>query len=235
MMHTLTVRLTHLFGAFSGLAGIALIFVSMVDHVLKPCLACMVSLDSSARAIGTAFASGGDGYYRAAYIMMLGIFLFVWFVAYLYSELARQAGASGWLPAVAFGGGLVTGALLLVQVLMLLASHEVALRPGLGEIGRVLLVLNFNYAFVYAAPLAAMVAATSLVIVRSHWVLRPVGWLGFGVVVITLAWFAPGLGALTALLWLFVLAGALLLRSLLSPVPGALAQPGNRRGALDTA
>jgi hypothetical protein len=127
------------------------------------------------------------------------------------------------------------GALLLVQVLMLLASQEVALHPGLGGIGRVLLALNFNFAFVYAAPLAAMVAALSAVIVRTGWVVRPLGWVGLAVVVVTLAWFAPGLGALTALLWLFVVAGALLLRSLLSPEAGAWTQLGNRPGAPDTA
>jgi hypothetical protein len=207
----------------------------MVDHLMKPCLACIVSLDSSASAISAAFASGGDSFDRAAYLMMLGIFLFVWFVAYLYSELARQAGEARWLTAVAHSGGLVTGALLLVQVLMLLASQEIALHPRVGEVGRVLLVLNFNFAFVYAAPLAAMVAATSLVIVRTGWVMRPLGWLGFVVVMITLAWFAPGLGALTALLWLFVLAGALLLRALLMPTAGAVTQPVNRPGAAKTA
>ncbi|WP_299273354.1 hypothetical protein, partial [uncultured Georgenia sp.] len=69
------------------------------------------------------------------------------------------------------------------------------------------------------APLAALAGAVSVVVVRTRWLPRPIGWAGFVVAGVALAWVTPGIGAVLGMAWLAVLSVALAVRGARSARP----------------
>lgn len=195
----------------AALAGLA----SMVVLITVPtvqCLACQASLGSSDQTLVRLFTEWERGFYAAAYAELLALFLFVWFLAYLSDELRQMVPGRGLATVVVIAGGLF-GSGVLGQVLLSLAASTVA-ESGDATIARVVLAVSYNGAFALAAPVAALVGATSLAILRTRWLPRTLGWAGLPVVLVALAWITPGIGAVSGMAWLVVLSACLAVRAL---------------------
>lgn len=191
-----------LLGVLAALAGL----VSMVVLITVPtvqCLACEASLGSSDQTLVRLFTEWERQFSVAAYAELLALFLFVWFLAYLHGELRRVVPGRVLATVVLVAGGLF-GAGVLVQVLLSLAATTVA-ESADAAIARVVFAVSYNGAFGLAAPVAALVGATSLAILRTRWLPRALGWAGLPVVLVALAWITPGIGAVGGMAWLVAL------------------------------
>jgi hypothetical protein len=201
------------------LVGVVALVLLVLSLLIAPCMACALSINDSGTAFARFFGEARVAFGRAAYLTLLATFAFFWFVSYLQREIRQVEGDKGWLAAVAYGGGLVMCAMLLLNTVLILTAQVVGDNSASPEIARLLYAAGFNFGMVYAPPLAALVAATSFAILRSRWLPRPLGWLGLPLVVLSLAWFAPGMGAMANMLWLFLLSLALLWRAVTADSP----------------
>ncbi|GAA1646083.1 hypothetical protein [Georgenia ruanii] len=216
-----------LLGVLAALAGLASMAVLITVPTVQ-CLACQASLRSSDQTLVRLFTEREREFYAAAYAELLALFLFVWFLAYLYGELRRVAPGRVLATVVVIAGGLF-GAGVLIQVLLSLAATTVA-ESGDATIARVVFAVSYDGAFALAAPVAALVGATSLAILRSRWLPRALGWAGLPVVLVALAWITPGIGAVGGMAWLVALgvclgAQALRTRAPVAPAAAPVAEP----------
>lgn len=197
-------------GVLAGLAGV----IAMVLLVAVPgaqCLACHVQLGASNLDLIRQFSAWESTFYQGAYGSLVALFLLVWFLAHLHQELTRVADSGIYATVALLGGGLL-GAGVLLQMLFFLAATKVADGGG-GTIARTVFAVTDSFAFVYAAPVAALVTATSLVIVRTRWLPRGLGIAGFGAAAVALSWSTPGLGAVAGMAWTAVLGAVLAVRA----------------------
>ena len=108
-------------GALTGIVFVVLMFVSMAvagDPDLEPG-------DPSAK-IATVLAIRSDKVETASMIGLVGLAFFFGFLGYFRRRLQQAEGEGGWLAEVAYGGGLVTAAMLLVLLSMQLATTSVS-------------------------------------------------------------------------------------------------------------
>jgi hypothetical protein len=136
-------------------------------------------------------------------LSLLGSFLLIWFVAHLRAHLQSYEGQSGWLSSVAYGGGLVAVALILVSNSISLAATEITDYGGETVIARVFLTHGWNYFYVVSPAVMALVAASSVVALRFKALPR---WLAIlGLIMIMLPFFVgAGLGAILGLVWILL-------------------------------
>ena len=133
----------------------------------------------------------------------LGAFFLIWFVGYLRAYLASFESDEGWMSSVAFGGGLVATALLLVSDSLALAATETAAFAQDPVIAKVFLTHGWNYFYVVSPPLMALVAAASLIGLRFGALPRWLSVLGLSMLIVP--FFAgAGLGAMLGLLWILL-------------------------------
>lgn len=204
-------RLWEILGPLFGIAAVVLFVVGIADTFA--CVACEVDINDPPGRFARVFAETRQGTWLAAYLTLLGTFFLFGFLGYLRNELQRAEGDGGWLASVAYGVALVTGAVALMRVGLDLGMVTVADHGVNPEVARTLYVLGWNFDFAFAAPMAALVAATSTSILRYRWLPWPIGVLGVPVVIVILAWYRPGFGAGVAFLWLLILAVFMLWRS----------------------
>ncbi|MFD1504758.1 hypothetical protein FE374_11880 [Georgenia yuyongxinii] len=210
------------FAVLAALAGL----VSMAVLVTVPslqCLACETSLGAPDEQIERVFRDWASTFYWGAYAELLAVFLFTWFLAHLVGELRRVAPGQVYATVALLGGGLFAAGVL-VQLALTLAATTVAEGSG-ATVAHLVLAVAYNFAFVYAAPVAALVMATSLAVVRTRWLPRPLGWAGFVAVVVALAWITPGIGAVAGMVWIAALSVCLAVR--------AVRPSGQRQAAVD--
>jgi hypothetical protein len=120
-------------------------------------------------------------------VEFLGFAFFPFFLGSLWACLRSAEREGGWLSATAFGGGLVAFAVKLASVAPILA-----VRAGEGidtGIAKVLIAMNGASFVITFLPLAVMLWAAAIVVVRTGALPR---WLGWGAAVV-------GLGLLGAL------------------------------------
>jgi hypothetical protein len=96
----------------------------------------------------------------SVYLSLLSTFFFVVFASYLGDHLRKAAGGVDWLASVAYGGGILAAGVDLLWVSFILAGATVGEYGASPEVARTLFILLFNFDYLYAAPLAAMVGAT---------------------------------------------------------------------------
>lgn len=138
-----------------------------------------------------------------AVLSLLGSFLLIWFVAYLYRHLRRYEGADEWMASAAYGGGLVTVALLLVSTSITFAATELTNYGDDPVIARVFLTHGWNYFYVVSPAVMALVAASSVSALRFRSLPT---WLSVLGLVMLLGPFlaGAGLGAMLGLLWILL-------------------------------
>jgi hypothetical protein len=152
--------------------------------------------------------------------------LFLWFAGTLRSLLVSAEGGSATIAGISFGAAVVTVALALAAVsvdeaLAYRVPHDPAVAEALDTIGG-------GMGLVTGFPIAAFVAAASVVVVRTGAFARWLGWLGLIVAALQLLGTLPlivqsgPLGAssplsllsiLALLLWILALAIAMLART----------------------
>ena len=135
-----------------------------------------------------------------AKIGLVGVVFFFGFLAYFRRRLQQAEGEGGWLTSVAYGGGLVTAAMLLVIVSMQMATRSVSIGVD-AVVAKVFATWFWNSVWVFAPPMIAFTLGASLVIVRYGALPRWIGWLGFLVVVSLLM---PWIGMVVTLAWILL-------------------------------
>lgn len=170
-------------------AGIAATLLS-VTYVLMPP---HVGGYPYTRSVIADIARNHEGILVSNLLGTLSFFFFLFFLGSLYSTLRRAEGDTGWLSALALGGGLVVTA---VHSLESVASYALAwhvARDGNPAAVTLLGDLGDLVAYFYAIPLAVMFVAASLVAYRTRALPRWLAWAGFLAGAI---WLIGGVGVL---------------------------------------
>lgn len=111
------------------------------------------------------------------FLIVLGACLFVPFFASLSDTLRRSAGAGDVLPAVVFGGGLVTATVSLAAAAPVVAAGILADDGQLSpELAKALSLMNGGLFVVTWTTSAIYVAATAVLVLRTRALPRFIGW-----------------------------------------------------------
>ncbi len=167
----------------------------------------------SAAALAAALVNNRAQARLGAYLTLGGVFFLFWFVAYLHGVLREAERESGWLAAVALGGGLVTAAVLLFGASMGFAASELADYGSDAQVAKMFFIWGWNAANIAAPPLIALIAATTVVAVRHRRFPRWFRLFGVGWTVLLLAFLVAnmaGMGAGLSLLWVLIASFVLL-------------------------
>jgi hypothetical protein len=196
----------------SGVAGAGLLFAGMFATT-KP--ASETSPADSASTIAATYAANADRTRAGVWAALVGLSLFLWFLAWLRQQIRVATGREGWLDTVALGGGIVAAAGVAIFLAVKVAASNQAI-GGDGPAASTLLLLEWELAGVLAPAFAALVGATSLASIRHRLLPRFTGWLGWLGIVLAVALAAAGFlgGALvvTSILWVAAVALALTVR-----------------------
>ena len=187
-------------GAIAGILFVILVIVSF---------ATFAGFDSepsdSSAAIAADLENDQDLRDASGYAGLFGWLSFFWFLAYFRSRLQKAEGEGGWLTSVAFGGGLVAAAVLLIAASLNFATTAISDYGPDTQVAKTLLTLSWNYIWVIAPPLIAMTAAASIIIVRFGALPRWIGWIG---ILPTVTLLAPWVGVFFFLLWILIVSAA---------------------------
>ena len=110
-------------------------------------------------------------------LTILGYLFFLFFLGSLWSALRRAEGADGWLSAAAFGGGLVSLAILFSGGAASVAAHSnacVGIDPQLWQVLHDFGGAAFLFSFF---PFAVLLAASAVVAIRFGALPRWLGWM----------------------------------------------------------
>ena len=173
-----------------------------------------VSVTAPSSRIAETFIDNQSSILAGTYLTVLGVFFLIIFLGYLREFLLTATDEKTWLASVAFGGGLVACAMLLIGAHFSQAFTVLESYGGETQVAKALYVLEWNwYLLVEAPPLAALVGATAA-IGFAHRVLP--WWLNGWGALLTLALlspFLPGSGVMVTFLWVVALSVVLLLHT----------------------
>lgn len=82
---------------------------------------------------------------RGVYLSLIAVFFLLWFLGYIRKYLADAEGEGGWMASVAYGGGLVAAALILVSDALTLAAKVVADNGGDPAASKTLFSMGWEY------------------------------------------------------------------------------------------
>jgi len=191
-----------------ALAGILFVILIVVGFLVRGDVDSEPS-DPSAE-IARELENDRDQRDAGSFIGLFGWLSFFWFLAYFRKRLQEAEGEAGWLTSVAYGGGLVAAAMLLVAVAFNLANTSISNYGPDTQVAKTFVALTWNYIWVIAPPLIAMTAAASIIIVRFGALPRWIGWIG---ILPTVTLLLPWLGIIFFLAWIFIVSGALLAKA----------------------
>ena len=181
-----------LIGALSGAVSVAFFVAAGAvggGPILDP--------SNSAAELAQKIDAAADDIQLGTLIPLFSLLSFVWFLGYLRLILQEAEGETGWLTPVVFGGGL-----LLVAVSLGFAATSFAMEDGTDpQVAKVLVALQWNYAYLFAPPLIAFMAAVSAVIIRFRVLPRWLGWIGL---LVTLTSLMPWIGIFTFQVWILI-------------------------------
>ena len=106
---------------------------------------------------------------------LFGLIAFVPFLGYLFAVLRRAEGGDGWLSATTFGAGLVALAVKLASFAPFIAARGAEAGT---QIEGALIAMNNASFMLTLAPLGVMVAAASVLIIRTGALPVWLGWAG---------------------------------------------------------
>lgn len=184
--------------ASSGIAFVALFIAgTALDPVVDPGgetanVVARQILDNQERTLGSAYAVGFAG------------LAFVWFAGALRAFLRRHD-TTGRLSAVAFGGGVIGGAVLVISAVLRGTALELADRARNAETTQIANLLGQSLTFIGIAFAAALlVGATVLLSFRTGALPRWLGVLGAVGAALGLVYFWPinVLGGMLTLIWI---------------------------------
>jgi len=159
------------------------------------------------------------------YIGLGGMLLFLPFLGYLWSVLHQAEGPGGWLATTALAAGIVDFTIKLGSVAPGQAAQQ---EPDGTPLHVALDQINSTSFIVTMLPMAVMLAATAVVILRTRALPAWLGWSAAGIAPLLLvngmyldAEFGPAF--LLFLLWLALASGVLLRRAVRRETPAATA------------
>ena len=193
-------RALRIFGAGTGLFAAVLMFSSVIFRDIQ------VPAVAHSSTIAAAIVEGQRSTFVGTYLLMLGVFFFIFFIGYLRGQSFRHRDGVGWLANTAFAGGLVASAMLL------LAAHfdqSLTILSGYGnetQVAKTLYLLKWNwYLLVEAIPLAVFVGANSVhAQIRNEWAWW-INWPGLALSLLLLLPYVTGSGVMLSYLWIGVL------------------------------
>lgn len=165
--------------------------------------------DSPSATIAKALADGSDQLQRAGIVLLFGLLSFFWFLGYLRRTLQAAEGEGGWLGSVAYGGGLVTVAVMLGLLAIQFAAAAVSAETDT-QVAKTLLTIQWEYIILFAPPWVAFTLATSVIAIRFRALPRWVGWVGVPAAVTMLA---PWIGIIVVMVWVLVVSIVLLMKT----------------------
>jgi hypothetical protein len=179
--------------------------------------------DASTKQITDFFASNHDRIMAAMYIRLYAGFAFIWFLATLWSALARAEGRSARVSNVAFGAGIVVLGSSGAATAAIAAG---ALRAGHGvdaAVATALVVAVHMFYAISGMGTAWMLIASWLVTMRTRVLPAWVAWLGLVLALITLVILPFAFGksivlyaALLVLVWMAIVSVVLFMRPTLA-------------------
>ena len=175
--------------------------------------------NESAAITSTVLERNRDEIRVGALFASTGVFFLFWFGGYLHRQLKDEEGEGGWLATVALSGAIATAALLLVDLKLDLATGLISDYGNDTQVARSLAALAWTAGEVTGASMAALIGATSLIIVgsREHRSLQIwLGWIGLPLTLVVLVP-DPGLRLAVFLLWVFLVSLGLLWKVLSAP------------------
>lgn len=192
----------------SGVVGAALVFVGLTtasDAVAS------TNPSAAAASIAATLAAERESIRLGVTLALGGVFCLFWFLADLRRRIGEAEGSSGRLRHVAFGGGLVAvaGVVLYATLLVAASNESIGGNPGAAQS---LLVLLWEFGGVLAPAFAALVAGTSLAVLRYRLLplaLRWPAWIGLPLSLgLAVSGFFGGALVVASVLWLLVVAAA---------------------------
>lgn len=202
-------------GAVAGIICVALIGTgSALGDPYDP--ATDPNPERPAAALADALAQNRADARLGSYLILVGVFFLLWFVAYLHGRLRAAEGEGGWMATVALGGGLVAAAVFLLGASIGFASSELSSYGADTQVAKTFFVWGWNAADIAAPPLIALVAATTVVALRFGVFASWFRWFGVvwtALLLMLLLTNTAGLGAVLSLVWIFAASLLLLLQT----------------------
>ena len=202
------------------LAGIVFVVLLVLSVGISGSVRADVDEDSlfrvSAREVANVLEDRRDQALTGSFIGLFGLLSFIGFLAYFRSLLQKAEGEDGWFTSMAYGGGLMTAAVLLGWLSLELATSAVFNYGPDTQVAKTLIALEWRYIYVLAPPMIAFTLGASLGIVRYAALPRWVGWIGFPVAVTLLV---PWIGVAFAVAWILVVSIVLLIQAWRAPQP----------------
>jgi len=157
------------YGAATGLIAVILLIVGFVIVAPEP-----PDVSAPADEVSSYYVDEQDGIRASLLIVSVALFFFIWFLGSLTSTLRISSGNPR-LPTIAFAGGAIGAAMLMVT---LTAFAAAAFRPDevTPEITHAINDLGLMAAAPAAGALAALFGATALVILRGGALPEWLGW-----------------------------------------------------------
>ena len=194
-------------GAVTGIIFVVLLIVGMgvTGNVMED-----LSPSDSSSKIAQVLDDRSDRAEIGSLIALSGLVFFFGFLAFLRRQLQQAEGEVGWLTSMAYGGGLVTVAMVLIGLSFQLATTSASAHLDT-QVAKAFYVYQWNYIWVLAPPMIALTLGASLVIVRYGALPKWTGWIGFLVSVTLLM---PWIGVIVTLGWILLISVVLLVKTL---------------------
>lgn len=173
-------------GAATGIAFVVFLIASVVVIPDAP-----PGLADPVGDIKSFYVDNSGNVQASAYLTGIAGFFFLWFVGSLTAALRRVEGDAGWLATIALGAGVITLAFpLMASAINGALAARIAAESDQAVIRALYQVQALAGAFT-AFPLAALVAGSSIVSLRTGLFPR---WLTWGGYLLTPAWLVAGIG-----------------------------------------
>lgn len=203
----------------AGLVGVVLMAVGVMlgdtaDQARNP------NPTQSGEALAEALVSNRDEARLGSYLLLFAAFLLLLFTARLAGHLRERAVQGDWMSLAVLGGGAALVAVLLVETGFALAVSELETYGADTAVARTLFLWGWNSAFLYAAPLAAMAAGTTVAAFAQGLFPTWARWGSALLVALMLLVFltgVPGMATGLGLLWLMFASVGLTLNVLRQP------------------
>jgi hypothetical protein len=212
---------------FAPLSGIVAVVLFVVGFILFEAVGDTPDDDATAEAYLSYFREEDGSIWFGAWVFLVGIFFFLWFLGSLREAFARAEGAVGRLTSIAYTGGigaaLVFSSLLAVQISGAIAADEGDnLTP---EAAQALWWVGDGFFFTTSFFLAALYAASALITLRTR--ILPL-WLGIVSAILALASLIPFISWATLIfatpIWTIIVSILLYVRRA-TPAAGAGGEP----------
>jgi hypothetical protein len=202
-------------GAFAGIAFVALavLWAIVLATADRP------SYNSADDAVTEFWTDSGNRRLVLLADLALGLagVALLWFLGSFRVVLRRAEGEPARLATIAFAGGVVLSALLFVKnaieggiALALEFEQGFTLDP---DVYRALNAIFLGLLIHEGLAAAVLIAAASLLVLRTHVFPRWLGWTGFAVAVVALlSWLVPGLPLVLVLAWILAASVVMLRR-----------------------